>query len=139
MLLENLSYVNADEKEISVDVDGVQTTVSVKIGNAIYDEIQTQIVDTTISAVPLFSTQVAHMDELRVVRTAEMNRIDIEKANASQYNNMSAGDKTLTDDWHQDMRDLPALQATIDGVAALNPGDAEGLKALLTTLPGILV
>jgi len=138
MLLENLSFTNKSEKEILVDVDGVQNTVPVKVGNSIYDEIQKQIADETISAIPLFTTQVAHMDELRVIRKAEMNRIDNEKANATKYNNMSAGDKTATDDWYQDMRDLPKSQAAIDGVAALDPGDDVGLKALLTTLPAIL-
>lgn len=137
--ITNLSFVSAAEDEIKADFNGVTfSNIPAKAGNRYYDAIQKQIADATISAIPSYTNPVMQMDELRQYRTEDMNIVAMQKANASQYNNMSAGDQTLTDDWHQDMRDLPALQATIDGIAILDAGDKAGALLLLTTKPAIL-
>lgn len=137
--ITNTSFITPAENFIKADFDGVTIdSIPVKVGNADYDEIQKQIADTTISAVPTFATPAMSMDEFRQYRDGEMDVVDIKKASATQVDDMTAQELTDTKTWKQGMRDRPADGPTITAVAALDTGDKAGAVALFPTKPAII-
>jgi len=133
MLLENLSYTDSIQKLIKVDRNGKTTFVTVADDNIEFLQIQEQIAAGTIPAIGSYSAPDMSLDEFRMYRKAELNRIDTEVANAERWDNFTAQEKANVRSRKQKLKDLPA-SVNLTGVAV---GDKAAAEAKFATTPAL--
>ena len=135
----NVRFTNSEQTLIEAGLDRndgnevVKVGLSKLVGDPYYDDILAQGITITP-----YSTPKATLDDYRIIRNADMDEVDIKKANASRYARMSDANKALVDTWHDDMADSTEDQDIIDAIVLINKEDVAALKALLPTKPSII-
>lgn len=135
----NVRFTNSEETSIQAGLDRndgngvIEVGLNKLKGDSYYDDILKQKIIIT-----KYTTPKATLDDYRVVRNADMDEVDVKKANASRYARMSDANKALVDTWHDDMADSTEDQDIIDAIALIDKDDITALKALLPSKPTII-
>jgi len=126
MIFVNPVFLDAANTKILVTVDGVETSLDVDTGNRVYAEMLKQSV-----SIGAYSAGEMGMDELRLYRNKELDRVDREIIAPDLWEAFDSTQKSDFTTYKQALRDLPA---SID-LTDVDAGDRAAAEAKFPTFP----